>query len=163
MSKDPALTNEFTKITLLLDLLILLNQDDSVSKFQGFTNSIDDHPLLAMAAILVMGHETIAAHYSLRPEIVLAKQSGTDPNAENANSPLGGTDSVQATRPSLRTLRFAAWGNHNSTNNDGNSSTHQSRLRDTTDAVGFWDKVQKNQWYCAPLAWVFSRALYSKF
>jgi len=52
---------------------------------------------------------------------------------------------------SLRTLRLAVWVNHNSTNNDGNSSVHQSRMIDTEKAIGFWDKVQKNPWYCAPL------------
>jgi len=148
VSKDPDLTNEFTKMTLLLDLLILLNRDDSVSKFQAFRNSVDDHPLLALAAILVMEHEIITARYSLQPEIVLARQSATDPNAESANSSL---DTLQATRPSLRTLRLAVWLNHNSSNNDGNSSVNQSRMIDTKKAIGFWDKVQKNPWYCAPL------------
>jgi len=144
VSKDPDLTNEFTKITLLLDLLILLNRDDSVSKFQAFRNSVDDHPLLALAAILIMEHEIITARYSLQPEIV---QSATDPNAETSSL----EDTLQATRPSLRTLRLAVWLNHNSTNNDGNSSVHQSRMIDTEKAIGFWDKVQKNPWYCALL------------
>ena len=138
------LTNEFTKITLLLDLLILLNRDDSVSKFQVFRNSVDDHPLLALAAILVMEHEIITTHYSLQPEIV---QSAMDPNAESSSL----KDTLQATRPSLRTLRLDVWLNHNSTNNDSNSSVHRSRMIDTEKAIGFWDKVQKNPWYCAPL------------
>lgn len=156
-AEEIPLLDRFTNITLLLRLVVLLNQNNPVFRFfHGDTRStkIEEErnfdPLDSVASILVLDDEVIAACYiSKAVTVVVANQPSAETDLDLDIFPALGTSHL------LYPLQVTAISNpqfkQNTTGNAyrSNPNPHQLRALSSTHGEDFWPNVQRDEWFCA--------------
>ena len=130
--------DKFTNITLLLRLLVLLNQEGPTTHQSGA--QAGEVFLGGLADILGVTDEVVTAYVPETATVVVATRSETDLDAVYM-APLGPTCNPIIV-PNLT-------GSRNSQGKDITTNPHQLRLLNANDADDFWPQIKTDEWCCA--------------